>query len=131
VLAVLEAKLYFVAGEQLGRLFDGMAGDEIVAFSLLVRLDQSLHFFTKIGVRATLLLHVRSASRVVEGDCRFEYATYLLPAFRVQFGALPVSWRWSHARAMFQSRMTVFSEIFNTPAISSLFNPPKYLSSTT
>ena len=32
---------------------------------------------------------------------------------------------------MFQSRVTVFSETFNTPAISSLFRPPKYLNSTT
>lgn len=93
VLSFIKSGRRFVADKTVGHFFNGQSADEIPVLRFLVRLDQPFDFFTKIAVSPTLLLHERSPSFAVEGDCRFEYATYLLPAFRVQVGAPPLSWR--------------------------------------
>ncbi len=75
----------------LGGIFNCEAAYKIVAFSALVRFNQAFDFRLKIVINATLLVHIRRASGSVKSDGTIEDATYLLPAFRLQIGALPVS----------------------------------------
>src|SRR5229473_2504308 len=98
---------------------------------LIMRFNQQFNIAAQRLVRATLCRHVSGALFRFEGERRFEYAANLLPSFRLHQATLPLNSWYNQALAMFQSRVTVFSEIFNTPAISSLFKPPKYRSSTT
>ena len=93
VLSFIKSGRRFVADKAIGHFFNRQAADEILVRRFLVRLDQPFDFLAKIAVSTTLLLHVRSTNFAVEGDCRFEDATYLVPAVGVQVGAPPLSWR--------------------------------------
>src|SRR6185503_8460259 len=92
LLALVQRERFFNVGEMLRNVFNREARHELNVFSLPMRFNEPLDFRFQILVGATLFLHVRRAIGGVKRDCTIEYATYFLPAFGLQAGALPVSW---------------------------------------
>src|SRR6516162_8585189 len=99
--------------------------------STVVRRQQGLHLCLKIGMTGTQCLEAEDAFRFWQIQYFGQNSFHLLPGHRAHNSTSPCNRRYSHARAMFQSRRTVGSVVPSTTAISLAERPAKKRISTT
>src|SRR6266581_1114092 len=97
---------------------------------LFMRREKGIDFAAELGIAVGNTVQKRRALLGIERYGFFQQLLHSLPTFRVHAGASPVMARYSHARAVTQSRFPVAGEIPSTTEVSSMVSPAKKRSST-
>src|SRR5581483_2332591 len=93
--------------------------------------EKGLNLVAQFGIARTGLFQKLHTISQFQGRSVFVNAAYLLPTLGVHGEVVRSSSRYSHTRAVFQSRLTVEGEMPSTSEVSSMESPAKKRSSTT
>src|SRR5262249_35166531 len=93
-------------------------------------LEQGIDFTAYIRIAVACVVEIRRTIVRRERDSLLHQLLDALPALGIHAGASPLIARYSHARAIVQSRFTVAGEIPRTSEVSSIVRPPKNRNST-